>query len=212
MGRIEQFSRDIRLATAGMEPGEISAELARFARAELAGAIGRGEASTAYERFVNGRQGVAEEAVEAPGPIVYRFSWWDEIVTAAIEELVRHSPRRTGRFAASFVVISGGRLVADIEDVDSTDEVIVTNVQPYVRKIDTGAQGRHMYMFAAAASGLKRRFGGNGAFRFEVRYLNLAQGIHPLVPYRLRRSHGRRRDRRAGTPITYPAIVMNRVD
>lgn len=211
-GRIEHFARDIRVATAGLEPDAINAELARFARAELAGAIGRGEASETYERYVNGREGVSEDAVQAPGPILYRFAWWDEILTSAISELARRSPRRTGRFVSSFVAIAGGRLVTDMADLDGAAEVIVTNAQPYVRRIDSGAQGLHARLFAGAVAALKRQYGASGAFRFEVRYLNIPPGIHRLIPYRLRRSHGRRRDRRAGMPITYPAIVMNRVD
>jgi len=34
-------------------------------------------------------------------------------------------------------------------------------------------------------------------------------GVADGVPYILKGSHGRRKDRQAGQPITYPAIILN---
>ena len=43
----------------------------------------------------------------------------------------------------------------------------------------------------------------------ETRFVQLPAGIHPLVPYRLKRGGKRGRRGRVGQPITYPALVLN---
>jgi hypothetical protein len=251
MARIEFFARDIKLATAGMEASDISAQLARMARSELSGVISRGEGSKFYETFVNGRAGAQEETVTAPGPIVYRFSWWEEVIPAALEALIKRSPVRSGKYASSFVVISrgrvvmgrkqgfsrsmlsGGGLISTFGNLGAGDEVIITNVQPYTRKIQLGSMEMSVppRLFDKARSELIRLYGGrSGPFRFEIKFLVLPTGIDPLVPYRLRgraplrraaqnrRSSafraGReflaaRRDTAAGQTLTYPSLLMS---
>src|SRR6185369_10254520 len=98
MAGMEFFERDLRLATAGLEPDAINAALAKFARAELAKTIAGG-APQQYEKFVNGRAGAVEESVKAPGPIVYVFTNWSLVINAALQELQKRSPRRSGRYA-----------------------------------------------------------------------------------------------------------------
>ncbi len=98
MAGFEAFDRELRIATAGLSREAISKELARFARAELAKAISAG-ASPQYEIFVNGRPGLVEENVIAPGPIVYEFTNWPLLINAALAELKARAPRASGRFA-----------------------------------------------------------------------------------------------------------------
>jgi hypothetical protein len=201
------FDREIRIATADLEPAAINAELAKFARQELAKAIADG-ASPQYDRFVNGREGAAEETVTAPGPIVYVFNNWPVIITTALEELRKRSPKRSGRYVNSFIVLANQVPVADFRPIPAEAEVIIFNAQPYTRRIEVGANRstgkRH---FDATKSVMSRRYG--VAFRFETKFLDIRGGIDPRVPYILRGSQGRRKDRQAGMPITYPAILMN---
>lgn len=208
-GRFETFERDIRLVTQNMDPEAISTELAIFARAQLAEAIGEGEASDIYDRFVNGREGLPESAVNAPGPIVYRFIWWPVLIKFALQELHKRSPRRSGRFASSFIVISGGRVVRDYQRLRADDEVIITNYQPYIRKIEGPRHGSGRKLFSKMRGVMRRKFGARGSFRFDVVFLQIGRGVHPMMPYRLKRSHGRRKEMQAGAPITYPALIMN---
>ncbi len=241
MTGFEGFDRLIKVATEGLSPEAVSAELARFAKAELAAAIARGEATSFYTRYVNGRQGLPETAVEAPGPIVYVFSNWSVIIEEALAQLVKLSPKKSGRYARSYIVIVGGRIATDYQSIPPEAEVIITNFQPYVRKVQVGfkmgeKKGKMVYslpprLFDRARTALFRRFP-QSYLSAQVRFLDLPTGIHAEIPYILkggqkvravkadRRSSafraGRatlspRRDREAGKPITYPSLVLNMV-
>jgi hypothetical protein len=221
MARFETFERDLRLATAGMRPPEINKRLAAFARDQLAVAIAAGEGSANYDRFVNGREGAPEESVQVPSVILYAFNWWDDVIAAAFEELEKRSPRKTGRYARSFIAISNGAVITDYSSLPGTAEVIVTNAQPYIRRIEARER-----VFAAARLALARRFG--NAYRVEIRFLSIAAGVHPAIPYILKGAYAarrnarianpanfagqsipRRKDQEPGQPITYPALIIN---
>lgn len=207
MAGLEFFDRELRLATVGLEPEAINAALAKFARAELAKAISAG-ASPKYDKYVNGREGAQEETVRAPGPIVYEFVNWPLVINAALAELQKRSPRKSGRFASSFIVIVGGRVVVtDYTKLRADAEVIITNAQPYVRKAEVGKLGiPARRLFDGTKNSMSRRF--KDVWRFETRFLEIKSGLHPLIPYRLKRGQGRK-GREAGSAITYPAIVIN---
>ncbi|WP_065091636.1 hypothetical protein [Rhizobium leucaenae] len=233
MAKFETFDRDIKIATAGLSQDAISAALAKFAKAELARVIQSGEGSKAYARFVNGSAGLAEEAVKAPGPIVYVFSWWQGIIQDALTALIAASPTKTGRFVRSFVVIVNGRLVTDFSEIDTGSEVIITNAQPYVRKIQVGAMKMSVppRIFDQARKALFAKYT-QQFLSCQVTFLNIESGVHPLIPYVLkghqrtvavrkssrssahragRTTLARRKDTVAGQPLTYPALVLNMV-
>jgi len=238
MGTFKTFERDLKVATAGMSDEAISKELARFAKQELARAIESGEGSPIYTRYVDGVAGAREETVKAPGPILYVFSWWRPIVEMALAELVKRSPRQSGRYANSFIVIANDRLVTDFDTLQASDEIVITNAQPYVRKVQVGAMQMNVpaHMFDAARAAVKKVYGGpGGGFDFAVRFVDIAPGVHPLIPYRLKGEYARqfnaqlgrlrsgralrpgetrlqrRKDREPGQPITYPALILNMV-
>jgi hypothetical protein len=206
MAGMEFFERDLRIATAGLEPTQVNAALAKFARAELAKAIAAG-ASPQYDRYVNGRAGAAEESVVAPGPILYVFTNWTLVINTALEELKKRAPRRTGRYANSFIVVVGGRtVVTDYSKLRPDSEVIILNAYPSTRKIETGYNGPGARHFDLSRRALNSRF--KGAFEFEMKYVDIPSGINPLAPYRLKRTTKRRA---AGTPLTYPALIINAI-
>lgn len=213
MGGFDTFARDIKVATAGLSQEAISAELAIFAKSELASAIQSGEGTPQYARYVNGREGAVEEMVRAPGPILYDFLRWDEVIEFALIELVKRSPKRTGRYARSFVVASGGKVVTSWDQLTADAEVVIFNAQPYTRKIEIGVMHTSLppYHFDQVTALLRRKWNVNSGFSFISRFVNIKPGLHPLVPYILKRSGGRGRDRQPGSPLSYPAIVMNMV-
>jgi hypothetical protein len=206
------FDREIKVATSDLEPAAINAALARFARQSVAEVIANGEASAQYEKYVGGRQGAAEESVRIPEVILYEFLNWRVVIEATIEELKRRGPRsKSGRFAASYIVIVAGSVTTDFDNIPSKSEVQISNSQPYVRKAEAGLLGiPRRRLFDGTKGVMARRFGGKGGpFRFETKFLYLSSGIAPNVPYVLKGSQGRRKGRQSGDALTYPAIIVN---
>jgi hypothetical protein len=213
-GGLETFGRNVRLATADMSPEAIKTALAQFAKDELRASLASGEASATYERYVNGVRGAREESVIPPGPIVYVFAYWSLIVRAALDELRRRVPVRSGRYAGGFVVLANGRPVQAYADIPLDAEVIIFNARPYTRKMEVGGNRTGAKHFDGAGRAVNRQFKGTAVCN--ISFLSVQGGLHAGVPYILKgtaRSSSRkvRRDRQPGQPITYPALVINMV-
>lgn len=213
MAGLDAFNRELVLATKGLEIGEINKALAAFAKKSVAEVVAAGSGPR-YERYVNGRHGAAEETVQAPGPIVYEFSMWEPVITFALDELRKRSPIKSGRFRNSFIVLANQKPVTNYDEIGPDEEVIILNFQPYTRKAEAGLLGpARRYIFDGTKRALARTFGNSGrnaaAFRFETRWLDVKSGVHAGMPYILKGSQGKRKDRQAGMPITYPAIIIN---
>jgi hypothetical protein len=228
---LEFYARDLRLATEQLTGEAINAALAKFARDELGKAISGGEASDQFDRFVNAQRGLSEEAVIAPGPIVYVFNDWPVIIASALGELQKRAPRRSGKFASSFIAIVKGRIATDFRSIGADDEVIITNFRPYIRHVEAGNLGvPRRRQFDGTKNWLSRKY--YGVIRAETRFLSFQPGVHAQMPYILK-TGGRvrlaakdlrssayragrtaltpRADRMPGQAITYPAIIMNMV-
>lgn len=197
---------ELRRFTASVVPEEVESELARFAKSELSRVIASGKASPVYSRFVNGIEGLPEEAVEMPNGILYVFSTWETLIDEALADLHRRAPRKLGRFAEAFIVIVNGRLVTDFESIPVRAEVWITNAEPYVRRLETRKTKGKLIDRVRRSMGAKH----GERYEFETRYLSLSTGIDPRIPYILRQGRSRRKDRQAGQAITYPAIVITR--
>lgn len=138
MAKLQTLQRDLQLATAGLSPQAIAPQLAAFARSELAKAITSGEGSPTYDKFVNGVEGADEGTVIPPGPIVYQFIWWGDIVQYALQYLIDRSPVASGRYKQSWFVMVDGAIVSNPKNIQRASEIIITNDQPYSRKIEVG--------------------------------------------------------------------------
>lgn len=231
MARFEAFDRELRLATEGLEPDALNKALAAFAKREVRKLISSGQASANYERYVNNQPGLPEEAVVAPGPIVYDFVNWSAIIRTALEELQKRVPRKSGRYAGGFMVLANGHPVREYKAIPTEAEVIIFNTRPYTRKMEVGGNKTGAKHFDAVRRLLATRY--RDVFEVgKVRFLDIGGGLHPDVPYILkgeaplvaakktRRSSAFRagratlaRDQRrqAGMPIAYPAIIINAV-
>lgn len=228
-----QAIKTVRFTGDGVGAEFASEQLAIFAQQQLAEVIANGSGTEIYDLFVNNRPAVSEFDVEMAGSIVYVFSWWEDIIQSALSALIAASPKKSGRFASSFVVLVNGQIVSPATPIASATEVIITNVQPYSRKIQVGAMQMSVppEMFNRAASKLRRQHKAAGLVA-QVKFLNLPRGIHPLVPYILKGAyagkrsrwltsakagtlaHGarkfyRRKDLDVGQAITYPTLVLN---
>lgn len=221
MARIpfQTFPKDLQLATAGIAPQNIARELAKFAIDSVNAEIRAGTGSPRYDKWVNGRAGADEYTVVPPGPIVYDFHWWNEIIEEAINILKRRSPVRSGRYSYSFAVMVDGVFLnqgtgkyADYSKIPIEAEVMIVNTQPYARKIEVG------FMKMSVPDGvvedgliiLRRRFGNFIDAKMRMVMLPngytlkgvFRRGIKPFSRTKLRR------DTMAGAKMTYPAILM----
>jgi hypothetical protein len=212
MARISTFAKDLQLATAGIASENIAKELAAFARSELAKAIQEGEGSERYDRYVNGRLGATEESVIPPGPILYVFHWWREIIEFALQSAVERSPEKSGRYKQSWFIMTPGGVVKSFDEIPINSTVILTNNQPYHRKIDVG----HMRMSVPPGvvedvrKMVMARFGNfvvakrtmiplPGGYILKGRF---RRGYRPYARTKLRP------DTAAGAQMTYPALVL----
>ncbi|MBA2708556.1 MAG: hypothetical protein H0U59_12200 [Gemmatimonadaceae bacterium] len=213
MARISTIAKDLQLATAGISPENIAAELAKFARSELSKAIQEGEGSERYDRYVNGRQGAAEESVVPPGPILYVFHWWREIIEFALQSAVERSPEKSGDYKRSWFIMTPGGVIKSFDDIPINSTVILTNNQPYSRKIDVG----HMRMsvppgvvedvkkmvmakFGSFVTARRTMIPLPGGYTLKGR---LRRGYRPFARTKLRA------DTAAGSQMTYPALVLS---
>lgn len=202
MARPAAFERELRVATAGLQPQAIAKLLAETARKALADAISSGEAPNNYVRAVNGRVGVSEDHVIPPGPILYTFNSLPDVAEYALAFAMARSPVKSGRFKRSWFVMVNGRMIFDPQSIEIDAEVILTNDQPYSRKIETG----HMTMRVPPGivedtrQAVMRRFG--NIVTAQKRFISLSGA------YVLRRG-GKRRDRTRGHELLYPALVVS---
>ena len=144
-------------------------------------------------------------------------------VAMALDELRRRSPVRSGAYRDGHRVLIDG---ADTElPVDLSPGVVATivNDQPYARKVESGARGFRASrgIYEAARQAVQAEFG--RIVQVELRYVTLPGGyvlkgrqrrIRAAKDRRSsafragRRALAARKDRAAGEPLTYPALVI----
>lgn len=234
MARPQAFDRELRLATAGLDPDAIVRLLAQTAHKALAEVQANGAAPARYTRIVNGRVGAPEESVIPPGPILYEFSWLPEIVEFALAFAIERSPvggppddEHPGLFKNSWFVLVNGAVAGDLAAIPPDAEVIVTNDRPYARKIEVGAMTMRVPpgIIEDTRQAVFRRFG--NIITAEKRFISLAgayilAGRRPLrlaaqdrrsSAFRAGRTHlAARKDTARGQELRYPALVLRQRD
>lgn len=228
MGRLQDFEREIKIATAGFEPAEIAKRVAAIARAErdkvLAEQAARDGIEPKHRVFVDGQEGASEDAVSPGGRIVYLFEYWTEIAIYGLAFLRGRSPVESGAYRDAWFALIGGEGGEKVEPEAipfGTEELFLVNDKPYARKIHVGA-GRFSAPPGIAEDGrqaINARYG--NIVKAEVRFITLAGGyvLKGRAPRRAaapsRRSSatraGRttlasRKDTAAGQAMTYPAV------
>ena len=195
---LRAVQRDVRIVPNGFgfDPKFLASELAKTAKEELAKAQASGAAPRSYAKYVNGREGVDEEKVILPGPIVYQFEWLTEVARYALTFARARSPVASGRFSRSWFLMVDGAEVKSINQIPVGSEIIITNDQPYVRKIEVGAMRMRVPpgIVEDMRQAVQRRFGNTVIAR--KTFIDLAGG------YILRRPP------KKGQALTYPALVV----
>lgn len=89
-----------------------------------------------YKTFVDGREGAALESVRLGGVIVREYDLIADALIWIDSELVRISPRLTGRYMRKHVLFADG-VVVDVGGViPVAEKYLFLNTEPYARKIE----------------------------------------------------------------------------
>ncbi|MBC9178571.1 hypothetical protein [Pseudoroseomonas ludipueritiae] len=208
-----QFNRALRLAIErDLAPTEVARQFVAMAKADVQRRIAIGEVPRQFARFVDGRKGAGDDAVQPDSVILYRFNPLAEAAKLALQELWRRSPVATGAYRQSFYLgISrggdSGRFIKAANfsprtmSADAT-EIVIGNEQPYSRRVDVQRDGTvplkfsvDPNLFAETAALVRRRFPTVNA-----------KGVYTMLfpgQYRLKTGP------RAGRPVHSPAIVIS---
>ncbi|RAI44708.1 hypothetical protein [Rhodoplanes roseus] len=175
---IDPISRDVELILRDdLSPNARSAAIAEVARAELKAAEDKNRAALgripSHQTFVDGRAGAALESINPDrGTIVFEFDLLIDVFGWIADALVKHSPKLTGRYAASHILLADGVEVRSGEQAPDAAEYAFVNAQPYARKIERGLSNQApdgVYQVVAMLAA--RRFGNVAKVRFSYRSL-----------------------------------------
>jgi hypothetical protein len=213
MARTQFLDRELKLALkADFGPEAMAAELAKFSKQALAEYLATEEEPPGYVRYVNGREGAPEESVVAPGPIIYRFNWWPQILKFAMAFLRARSPTggadghkgRPTAYRDSFFVLAQGREKHPRQWslIPPDEQVIITSDAPYHRKIDVQLMGDKPIRISVpdnimenCADAIYDRFGDVVKTKRVYNTPHSGQWIY-------------RRGPREGKPVNSPAIIV----
>lgn len=195
------FETVIRLQLQKYSPAAAKAHHIATARAGLAAFMATQTARPMVSIETDGHSASSEEQVKPFGVITYRFSRLREIASFALREAERLSPVRSGKYKRSWFVMMNGAEVG-LDQIPASGEIILTNDQPYSRKINVGAKGFTAY----APPGIVEKVRQLVLKRYrlivsaEIQFITLSGG------HVLKRNSGRRRS--AGKQLTYPSLVL----
>ncbi len=205
---------------------EARLEFVQFAKKTVAEEIAAGRTlSRRYRREVDGKMDAQEDAVRIPGVIKYNFDFWGNVIPFVLDFLAKAAPSDSGRYRMSFFVLSDRRLVTDFEGISRNAEVVISNDQPYSRKVEVGhtkfSHGDHR-IFEDARQAVLAEF--KDLVEAQLAYITFGQPYSGLakgeIPYRLHghrgftRGHKKfarryaRKDVAEGELMTYPSLVL----
>lgn len=208
----QELNRKIQFATQDISPQNLAKELASFAKQSVREVIQSGEGSDRFERYVNGNLDAPEESVVPPGPIVYLFHWWPEVIEYGLQVLIDRSPEKSGLYKRSWFAMVNGAVVTDYTQIPIDAQVFLTNNQPYSRKIEVG----HMRMrvdpgvVQDSRRTVMSRFG--NTIEAKATMITLPGGY--ILKGNFRRGFRRtarpklRKDTMADAQMTYPALAL----
>lgn len=92
-----------------------------------------------WDAYANSPGNTSLETVRLPGPIVYRYRYRREILLIARELLRSNSPVESGEYRNGHFFLVNGLLTDKLPaQIAETDEVGVTNIVPYARRLEVG--------------------------------------------------------------------------
>jgi hypothetical protein len=198
------FERAIELSLSRFSPEEAKKLHIEIARRVLADFLASQEEKPEIQIWVDGQLVGSEESVRPFGRIEYRILRMPQIARYGIVTARGISPVDSGRYRRSWFLLVDGVETAENSVAPTAREIIITNDQPYARKIEVrGARRAAVPVPPGIVERLRqlilRKYGGQVVVT--IRYLELRGG------YVLKRPRGRRR-RRGPQQVNYPALVL----
>ena len=173
--RIQPISRELELLkNEALGPKARSAMLAAFAAEAIAEAaqqnakvLGR---VPPYDVYVDGSEGAPLTSVKPEGTIRAEFQLVNEALAWILEQLQKHSPVLTGRYASSHELFADGTDVGNPNAAPEAEEYVFLNTQRYARKIERGQSPQAPDgVYQAVATLAQRRFGNVAKITFSYR-------------------------------------------
>ncbi len=141
-GKIQPIDKDIAILIAqDLSPEARSRAFAEFAREGLADAQETNKEALGrvppHVTVVDGVPNRSEDSVKPDGTIVYEFELAQQMLEWIGEQLVEHSPVKTGKYAQSHRLFMDG-VEVNTDSVSAFDgqEYVFLSVVPYARKIE----------------------------------------------------------------------------
>jgi len=129
-----------------------------------------------FQRYVDGREGVPEEALQLGGVIVYDYPRIDLVVEYAVAVLIERSPfgrPEGGHYRDEHRVFLNGSEVANATAWRPGDTVEIINQMPYARRIEVGAMKMLVpgtdHVYAQAQQIVRRTWGAIAQIDFRWR-------------------------------------------
>lgn len=149
-----------------------------------------------FTRTVDGVEGAREEAVEPDGVITYFYPRLDAVVQFALETLFDLSPVLSGAYRSSHQLFLGGVPAANMANWTPGTEILISNLQPYARKIDLGV----MKMRVSGTARVYER----AVRRVNARFGNSAKALYGWRSFGTARARGAA----AKAELRYPVMII----
>ncbi|WP_062223086.1 hypothetical protein [Aureimonas sp. D3] len=137
--------------------------LVETAKREHAKIMGADPRPGGFRRWVDGREGAAEETVKDFGVIQYEYSRLDTVAQFALETLFDLSPVDSGAYRQSHTLFTNGQAVTNLKAWKPGDTVYISSFLPYSRVIENGSMRMKTpgtdQVYAQASWIVHRRFG-----------------------------------------------------
>lgn len=152
---------------------QAKAALVRVAKREHARIMSTDPKPARFTRWVDGRQGAAEETVKPTGVIRYRYHRLEEIVQVAMETLFDLSPVESGEYRMAHTIFVDGVASRNLSAWDGQSPVVILNPLPYSRKIEIGKMKMRVpgtdHVYEQAEIVLRNRFNNQASVVFTFR-------------------------------------------
>ncbi len=192
------FERVIRLQMSRASPEAARLQHIAIARQRLAEFMARQDVRPMVSLEVDGRPAASEEAVRPFGRIVYRFNRMREVLSLAKTEAERLSPVRSGRYRRSWIVLANNEEIG-MDAIPHGVPIVLTNFQPYSRKINLGTRGYEKYAPPGVVEKVRmlvlQRY--RPIVDARVAFLELAGGVRVRATKKAR-----------ARPMTYPSLII----